>query len=43
MWEECVECLVASGDTSRALKEIDNIIKKGFGTIKMKCIQGEIK
>lgn len=43
MWEECIECIVGTGDLTRALKEIDKLIEKGFGTIKMKCITGEIK
>jgi hypothetical protein len=43
MWEECIECIVGTGDLTRALKEIDKLTEKGFGTIKMKCITGEIK
>ncbi|CAK80658.1 unnamed protein product (macronuclear) [Paramecium tetraurelia] len=43
MWEECIECIVGTGDTQRALKEIEQITAKGFGTVKMKCITGEIK
>ncbi|CAK76552.1 unnamed protein product (macronuclear) [Paramecium tetraurelia] len=43
MWEECVECIVGTGDTQRALKEIEQITAKGLGTVKMKCITGEIK
>lgn len=43
MWDECVDCIVQMGDTERAAKEIEKLIAKGSGSLKMKCIYAEIK
>lgn len=43
MWEECVECIVAQGDTTRATKEIERLYDLGTTSIKIRCIYAEIK
>lgn len=43
MWEECIECIVGSGDLTRAQQEIENLLKKGLATLKIRCIYAEIR
>ncbi|KAM3128777.1 hypothetical protein pb186bvf_019125 [Paramecium bursaria] len=43
MWDECVDCILQMGDTQRTLKEIEQLIFIGKGSIRMKCVYAEIK